>query len=241
MQLIPIAYARNGYSEKFGVPRQRVDDSRIETRIVFCPAYRVPEALRGIEGYSHLWLLWGFHANRRSEWSPTVRPPRLGGNKRMGVFATRSPIRPNPIGMTAVPLLRVEHSREGDVLVVSGADLLDGTPIYDIKPYLPYTDALPDARGGFTDETPFPTLRVIGLLEHLLPCNKAIGSHQSVTYAQWEEILRQNPRPQYQQSPDRQYHIVFNDEELTFRIEGDNLIVEGITMKELCFSSSEKN
>ena len=154
MQLQVIAHARNGFSQKFGIPRQSREESCIETRIIFTPAYRVREALRGIDEYSYLWLLWGFHetwsANnvqrkKRTNdtglnWSPTVRPPRLGGNKRMGIFATRSPFRPNPIGLTSVRLLRVEETKnEGVVLVVSGADLLDGTPIYDIKPYLSFS------------------------------------------------------------------------------------------------------
>lgn len=237
MQLIPIAYARNGFSDKFGIPRQRVDGSHIETRIVFCEAYRMPEALRGIEGYSHLWLLWGFSANRRKEWSPTVRPPRLGGNRRVGVFATRSPIRPNPIGLTAVPLLRIEHTHDGDVLVVGGADLLDGTPIYDIKPYIAYTDAIADTKNGFVDEVDFPTLTVEGLKQHLLP---PTTHHNPAKYEEWEELLRQDPRPQYQHNPDRKYHIVYNGEELTFHVEHNRLIVEKITLQELCFSSCKK-
>ena len=141
MHLQVIAHARNGFTQKFGIPRQSREDSCIETHIIFTHAYRVLDALRGIEGYSHLWLLWGFseaiseQANSELGWSPTVRPPRLGGNKRMGVFATRSPFRPNPIGLTSVRLLRVEETAEdGMILVVSGADLLNGTPIYDIKP-----------------------------------------------------------------------------------------------------------
>ena len=160
MELQVIAHARNGFSQKFGIPRQSREDSCIETHIIFTPAYRVREALRGIEEYSHLWLLWGFNEVIRRkgeaargdevEWTPTVRPPRLGGNKRMGVFATRSPFRPNPIGLTSVKLLRVEETQdEGLVLVVSGADLLDGTPIYDIKPYLTFSDSPPAGRSPY--------------------------------------------------------------------------------------------
>ena len=161
MHLQVIAHARNGFSQKFGIPRQSREDSCIETHIIFTHAYRVREALRGIEGYSHLWLLWGFSEavrptseNDALDWSPTVRPPRLGGNKRMGVFATRSPFRPNPIGLTSVKLLRVEETAEdGMILVVSGADLLNGTPIYDIKPYLSFSDSHPDAQCGFAQAT----------------------------------------------------------------------------------------
>ena len=160
MHLQVIAHAHNGFSQKFGIPRQSREDSCIETHIIFTHAYRVREALRGIEDYSHLWLLWGFHEAVRREtkdkdgWSPTVRPPRLGGNKRMGVFATRSPFRPNPIGLTSVKLLRIEETPDnGLVLVVSGADLLDGTPIYDIKPYLAFSDSHPEARNGFAEAT----------------------------------------------------------------------------------------
>ena len=155
MDIQPIAYARNGFSQKFGIPRQSREESCLLTQIVFAPEYRVREALRGIEGYSHLWLIWGFSDNKPGEsWSPTVRPPRLGGNKREGVFATRSPYRPNPLGLSSVRLLRVEETpAEGLILLVAGADLMDGTPIYDIKPYLSYTDAHPDDRNAFAEAT----------------------------------------------------------------------------------------
>jgi len=215
LNITPIACIRNGFTDKFGVPRQPVHESLIESRIVFTEPYRVPEALRGIEGYSHLWLLWGFHNNRRTQWSPTVRPPRLGGNKRVGVFATRSPIRPNPIGLTVVRLLRVEKGREGLELVVSGADMQDGTPVYDIKPYVAYADAVPDARCGFVDEVDFPVLEVVW--------SEDIRS--SVPRAEWEEILRQDPRPAYQDDPSRIYHITYRNEELAFRVDGNRLTV----------------
>ena len=158
MKLKVIAYARNGHTDKFGIPRQSREESPIRTRIVFEPEFRVAEALRGIEGYSYLWLLWGFSEGPTPDpslkggelsWSPTVRPPRLGGNKRMGVFSTRSPFRPNPIGLSSVRLLGIEN---GD-LIVSGADVMDGTPIYDIKPYLSFSDSHPDAQNGFAEET----------------------------------------------------------------------------------------
>ena len=140
-----IARIHTDFKEKFGIPRQSGIAADTVGRIVFEPEYRVPEALRGIEEYSHLWLIWNFSEAEREGWRPTVRPPRLGGNKRMGVFATRSPFRPNPIGLSSVRLLSVEDSAEGRVLIVAGADILDGTPIYDIKPYLAYTDSHPDA------------------------------------------------------------------------------------------------
>ena len=147
-----IADIYTDFPEKFGIPRQSGITEKFISRIVFEPEYRVSEALRGIDGFSHLWLIWEFSEAVRDEWSPTVRPPRLGGNKRMGVFATRSPFRPNPIGLSSVKLIAVEKTKnEGDVLLVSGADLLDGTPIYDIKPYLSFTDSHPEAKGGFAD------------------------------------------------------------------------------------------
>ena len=151
MQLKVIAHIRTDFKEKFGIPRQS-GISETLGRIVFEKEFRTPEAIRGIEGYSHLWLLWQFSHSVRDTWSPTVRPPRLGGNKKIGVFATRSPYRPNPIGLSSVKLCGIEHTEnEGDVLVVMGADILDGTPIYDIKPYLKYTDSHEDAVGGFSD------------------------------------------------------------------------------------------
>ena len=216
MELHVIAYARNGFSQKFGIPRQSREDSSIETHIVFAPAFRVREALRGIEEYSHLWLLWGFHEAIRQKgdeaiggglnWSPTVRPPRLGGNKRMGVFATRSPFRPNPIGLTSVKLLRVEDSKdEGMVLVVSGADLMDGTPIYDIKPYLTFSDSHPAARNGFAEATRDYRLRVViddKLREDVL--------RKGCPWVALEEILSQDPRPAYQDDPNRVYYLDYD-------------------------------
>lgn len=148
-----IARIHTDFPDKFGIPRQSGLLSMLESKIVFEPEYRVAEALRGIEQWSHLWLIWQFSESVREDWSPTVRPPRLGGNKRVGVFATRSPFRPNPIGLSCVKLVRVENTpKEGNVLIVSGADMMDGTPIYDIKPYLPYADSHPYASGGFADE-----------------------------------------------------------------------------------------
>lgn len=163
-----IAHIRTDFPEKFGIPRQSGILSELESRIVFEPEYRSPEALRGIEQWSHLWIIWEFSESVRDEWSPTVRPPRLGGNTRVGVFATRSPFRPNPIGLSSVKLLRVEQTKnEGLVLIVSGADMMDKTPIYDIKPYLPYADAHADASGGFAEEV-FGAKLTVNFPEELL-------------------------------------------------------------------------
>ena len=219
MDLQIIAYARNGFTDKFGVPRQVQHGSVLETQIEFVPPYNVQDALRGIEGYSHLWLIWGFHANNRAEWSPTVRPPRLGGNKRVGVFATRSPIRPNPIGLSSVRFLRVEKGQHGPVLVVAGADMVDGTPIYDIKPYIAYTDAHADAKCGFVDEVPFPTVQVEGLDEWIR------DTHSKVPYEQWLEILQNNPRPAYQKDASRVYALDYYGETIHFTIQDSVLTV----------------
>ena len=231
MQLQVIAHARNGFSQKFGIPRQSREDSCIETHIIFTPAYRVREALRGIEDYSHLWLLWGFHEAMRREgeesWSPTVRPPRLGGNKRMGVFATRSPFRPNPIGLTSVKLLRVEETKDnGLVLVVSGADLLDGTPIYDIKPYLAFSDCHPQAQSGFAEATQNSRLQVqiaADLLQRI--------SQQACPWEALKEILSQDPRPAYQHDPDRVYHLDYDGWTVDFMVDNATVCIKNISKK----------
>ena len=209
MELKVIAYARNGHTDKFGIPRQSRDESPIMTRIVFEPEYAMPEALRGIEGYSHLWLVWGF--SEADSWSPTVRPPRLGGNKRMGVFATRSPFRPNPIGLSSVKLIRVGNGE----LLVSGADVLDGTPIYDIKPYLSFSDSHPDARNGFAEETKDRELEVDW-------SNLLIDDRGK---AEIEYILRQDPRPGYQTDPERVYKLDYAGVRVSFRVEGLKVVV----------------
>ena len=209
MELKVIAYARNGHTDKFGIPRQSRDESPIMTRIVFEPEYAMSEALRGIEGYSHLWLVWGF--SKADSWSPTVRPPRLGGNKRMGVFATRSPFRPNPIGLSSVKLIRVGNGE----LLVSGADVLDGTPIYDIKPYLSFSDSHPDARNGFAEETKDRELEVDW-------SNLLIDDRGK---AEIEYILRQDPRPGYQTDPERVYKMDYAGVRVSFRIEGLKVVV----------------
>ena len=217
-----IARIHNDFKEKFGIPRQSGLCAKLESRIVFEPEYRNPDALRGIEGYSHLWLIWQFSEAVRENWSPTVRPPRLGGNKRMGVFATRSPFRPNPIGLSSVKLERVEVSeKEGAVLVVSGADLLDGTPIYDIKPYLAFTDSHPDAVGGFADPVKEYALNV-EICKQLL--TKIPVSKQETVIS----ILEQDPRPSYQDDPEREYGMVFSDYEIFFKVKDNTLTVTRI-------------
>ena len=234
MELKVIAHARNGFSQKFGIPRQSREDSCIETHIIFTPAYRVREALRGIEDYSHLWLLWGFHGvegekgklkgeNGKVDWSPTVRPPRLGGNKRMGVFATRSPFRPNPIGLTSVRLLRVEESKEGLVLVVSGADLLDGTPIYDIKPYLTFSDSHPQAKSGFAEATQDYRLQV--------EINNELLAQTMRKGCPWDaikEILCQDPRPAYQDDSKRVYHLDYAGWAVDFTVDSATVCIRNV-------------
>ena len=229
MTLKVIAYARNGHTDKFGIPRQSRDESPILTRIVFEPEYRVAEALRGIEGYSHLWLLWGFSEGERlkvkvesDSWSPTVRPPRLGGNTRMGVFATRSPYRPNPIGLSSVRLIGIEN---GD-LIVSGADVLDGTPIYDIKPYLSFSDSHEDAKNGFAEETKNRTLEVVlmtALDQHETSIRPAENTLQEIYY-----ILGQDPRPGYQDDPEREYKLDYAGYTVTFFVKKQTVFVKKI-------------
>lgn len=212
----PIAYLRSPYAEKFGVPRQADLAPHVVSEIRFEAAYRLPECARGLEQFSHIWLIWGFHCNSGAAWHPTVRPPRLGGNTRMGVFATRSPFRPNGLGLSAVRLLSVEP---GPVLRVSGADMVDGTPIYDIKPYLPYADALPDASAGFTE-------RPWRLLQVRMPASVGIPAE---TLEGIRETLAQDPRPAYQDDPDRVYHLVFKPYEIAFRVADGVVCVESIT------------
>ena len=214
-----IAKMRSDFPTKFGIPRQSGLVEELESTIVFEPEFRNSDALRGIEGYSHLWLIWQFSQAVRQDWSPTVRPPRLGGNTRMGVFATRSPFRPNHLALSCVRLLGVEHTEnEGTVLHVAGADLMDGTPIVDIKPYIPYSDSFPDALGGFTDTAEDFILEVV-FPEHLLnrlPENKrqaAIG------------VLSHDPRPSYQRKPDRVYGLGFAGFDIRFTVEGKVLSV----------------
>lgn len=220
IQMKVIARIRSDFPTKFGIPRQSGIVPVVST-IVFEPEYRVDEALRGIEGYSHLWLIWEFSQAVREDWSPTVRPPRLGGNTRMGVFATRSPFRPNPIGLSSVKLVGMEKTEEGTVLLVEGADLCDGTPILDIKPYLPFTDSHPDAVGGFSDPVREKELRVEispELLEKV-PENKRDAL---------QKVLAHDPRPSYQHDPERVYGMAFAGMEVKFRVDGDLLTVAAV-------------
>lgn len=214
-----IARIHTDFPTKFGIPRQSGLVEELTARIVFEPEYRVPEALRGLEDFSHLWLLWQFSEAVRKDWSPTVRPPRLGGNTRMGVFATRSPFRPNSIGLSCVRLLKVELSTpEGPVITVGGADLMDGTPIFDIKPYIPYADCKPEATGGFTDGAGDFLLKVEfppALMERIpAPSREALMG-----------VLSHDPRPSYQRSPERVYGMAFGDFDVRFRVAEDTLHV----------------
>lgn len=213
-----IARIRNAYDGKFGVPRQSGLVEQVVSTIVFEPEYRAAEALRGIEEFSHLWLIWAFDRAEREGWSPTVRPPRLGGNQRVGVFATRSPYRPNAIGLSCVRLLGVEKSGEGSVLKVAGADLMNGTPIYDIKPYLPYADCRPEATGGFTDRTEKRTVEV----EIPEGIAKGMGTEELEAL---KAVLEQDPRPAYQDDPERVYAFEFGGRHVEFRVVEDKLIV----------------
>ena len=222
MEMHPIAHMRSDFPTKFGIPRQSGLVEELRSMIVFEPEYRNDDALRGIEEYSHLWLIWQFSQAVRQDWSPTVRPPRLGGNTRMGVFATRSPFRPNNLGLSCVCLLEVKHTQQyGTVLIVGGADLLDGTPIFDIKPYIPYSDSRPEAAGGFTDrvgdfllDVKFPQ----ELLEKL-PADKqaaAVG------------VLSHDPRPSYQRTPGRVYGLNFAGFDIRFTVEDTVLTVQSV-------------
>ena len=220
-EMTVIARIHTPFAEKFGVPRQS-GLAPTEGRIVFAPAYRNPDALRGLEGFSHLWLIWVFDRAERKDWSPTVRPPRLGGNRRMGVFATRSPFRPNPIGLSCVELAAVEWSTpDGPVLHVRGADLVDGTPIFDIKPYIPYGDSHPEAVGGFASAPAGETLTVVippELLEQVPESRREA----------LRGVLAQDPRPHYQNDPDRVYGFTFAGMEVRFSVAGTVLTVREI-------------
>jgi len=217
-----IARIRSDFPEKFGIPRQSGLVPQTRAKIVFESEYRNPDALRGIEGFSHLWLIWSFSKAQRDSWSPTVRPPRLGGNARMGVFATRSPFRPNAIGLSCVTLEEVKlHTDEGPVLIVGGADLMDGTPIFDIKPYLPYVDAHPEARGGFGSEKADYVLKVElpPELEALVPPEKREALCG---------VLAGDPRPSYQDDPERVYGVMFAGMNVKFTVKDETLTVVGV-------------
>jgi tRNA-Thr(GGU) m(6)t(6)A37 methyltransferase TsaA len=215
----PIAKMRSDFPSKFGIPRQSGLVQELQSTIVFEPEFRNPDTLRGLEGYSHLWLIWQFSEAVRTDWSPTVRPPRLGGNTRMGVFATRSPFRPNNLGLSCVRLIGIEQTpNQGTVVHVAGADLMDGTPIFDIKPYVPYSDCHPDASGGFTDtagefllQVDFPPALLAKLPENKREATIGVLSH--------------DPRPSYQRDPDRIYGLPFAGYDIRFTVQGDVLRV----------------
>lgn len=207
----PVARVSTCYPDKFGVPRQSGLVPGARARLVFEPPFRNPDAVRGLEGFSHVWLIWVFSENLREGWSPTVRPPRLGGNVRMGVFATRAPFRPNPIGLSAVRLERVElHAQDGPVLHLSGVDLVDGTPILDIKPYVPLADCIPEAAEGFT-ASPYERLdvEIPAVLGESMPPEEL---------AALADTLSLDPRPQYQDDPERVYGLLFSGREVKFRV-----------------------
>jgi len=207
-----IARIHSDFKEKFGIPRQSGLVPETRATIVFEPEYRNPDALRGIEGYSHLWLIWSFSKAEREKWSPTVRPPRLGGNTRVGVFATRSPFRPNAVGLSCVTLEEVQlHTSDGPVLVVGGADLLDGTPIFDIKPYLPYVDSHPEARGGFGAEKTDYALKVD--LPRIFEERIAPDKRKAL-----RGLLAGDPRPSYQNDPERVYGVRYAEYNVRFKV-----------------------
>lgn len=218
MKIEAIASIRSDFSSKFGVPRQSGLIEGLEALVVFKAPYRIPEALKGIEGFSHLWLIWGFSGNEGKGWSPTVRPPRLGGDKRMGVFATRSPFRPNALGLSCVRLIGVEKGEDGLMLRVGGADLMDGTPVYDIKPYIAYTDSHREAAMGFVSEKERALLEVYdpdGLLS-------AFPEHKRNVLFQ---VLAQDPRPAYQNQPERIYGFGFGGFDVRFQVNGNSLTI----------------
>ena len=213
-----IARIHTPFNTKFGIPRQSGVAAEVKGEIVFEPEYREPEAVRGLEGFSHIWLIWCFSESVTDKWSPTVRPPRLGGNVRMGVFATRSPFRPNPIGLSSVELEKIElTSDRGPVLHVRGADLMDGTPIFDIKPYVAYADSHPDALSGFLGAATFKKLRVT------LPDGVSDALPEGLI-----DVLSNDPRPRYHDDPERVYGMQYAGHEVKFRVSGDELTVLSI-------------
>ena len=219
MEIQPIAFFRSPFRSKFGVPKQSGLVADLEGSIVFEPAYRSTDALRGLEGFDFLWLVWGFSANPHAANSLVVRPPLLGGNEKMGVFATRSPFRPNPLGLSSVRIARIEkHPTQGPVIHVLGADLMDGTPIYDIKPYIPYTDCPPEARGGVTDTHAIKRLQVVMPAEVTRCLTKK-------EVEMLEGILALDPRPHYHQDATKVYGMPFEAYDIRFRVEGEVLRV----------------
>jgi len=223
MEITPIAHFKSPFTSKFGIPKQSGLAKDLPGRIVFEPAYRNADALRGLEGFTHLWMIWQFSANAHKANSPVVRPPVLGGNEALGVFATRSPYRPNPIGLSCV---RIDHidldTKEGPVIHVLGADLMDGTPIFDIKPYLPYADCHPEATGGFTDTRSWPRLEV-RLAESV---RRQLTEQEAATLA---DILALDPRPHYQKDPNRIYGMPYGKWDVKFRVTNGEVQVVGIS------------
>ena len=225
MEINPIAHIRTDFPEKFGVPRQSGLAKALKGKIVFEKEFRNPDALRGLEGFSHIWLIWEFSANRRStgEWQPTVRPPRLGGNAHMGVFATRSPFRPNPLGLSCVKISSIEaDTPDGPVIYVTGADLMDGTPIYDIKPYIKYADSRLEAVCGYVDNLKERSLRVV------LPGELADRVEDTAIIPSLIETLRLDPRPSYHDDPHREYGMSFAGYNVRFTVKSDILEVTDI-------------
>lgn len=229
MEMKMIGRIHTDFATKFGIPRQSGLVPELMGEIVLEPEYRNPDAVRGLEEFSHLWLVWEFSKAVRSDWSPTVRPPRLGGNQRLGVFATRSPFRPNPIGLSCVRLERIdlEDSRK-PVILVSGVDMMDGTPIYDIKPYLPYADSYPEARGGFTDGTEARHV-IVELPEELVTASGIPGEKLQAL----QGVLEQDPRPRYQKDPQRIYGMSFGEYEVKFTVQEDVLRVVELVQREI--------
>ena len=221
MEIKKIAEIKNGFSDKFGIPRQSGLCDSVKSTIVFEPEYRVNEAFRGLEGFSHIWIIWQFSEAIRKDWSPTVRPPRLGGNKRIGVFSTRSPFRPNSLGLSCVRLDSVEYTGElGPVLHISGADLMNGTPIFDIKPYIPYADCKPAATDGFLSAAPRRYLEVV------FECDSK--NIEPTLLENLKEIIAEDPRPAYQDSPERIYKLAFSEYETEFTVDGNKAFVKQI-------------
>lgn len=222
LALHPIAYIRTDFPDKFGIPRQSGLVDTLTARLVFVPECRKEDCFRGITEFSHLWLLWGFSENKKRDWTPTVRPPRLGGNTRKGVFATRSPYRPNPVGLSCVRLEKyIPSSPDGPVLFVSGADMMDNTPIFDIKPYLPFTDSLPEACGGFSTRG----------LSHRLSVHISEDLLQKIPQEKRQPLtdcLSLDPRPSYQNDPARIYGMEFAGMDIHFKVEGNRLFVTDI-------------
>ena len=226
----PIAHIRCDLKCKFGVPRQARLVEDLEASVVFVPEYRNPEALRGLEDFSHLWLIWDFSESHREKWSPTVRPPRLGGNKRMGVFATRSPFRPNPIGLSAVKLERIEYEGpDAPIIYIKGADLMDGTPIFDIKPYLPFVDSIPEASNGFAEDTRRQKELVLEMPDEIAAFFKAnlTDNQQASLFA----ILKSDPRPRFHDDDGREYAFEFADVHVSFAVSDGKIVVISANLK----------